>query len=80
MTRPLIEAIEAVMTNRPRSKKLPLDISGSVFQQMAWEAISRIPFGQTKTYGEVAVIIGRQGGARAVGQAMKRNPLPLIFP
>ena len=80
MTRPLIEAVEAVMNNRPPSKELPLDISGTSFQRMAWKAISRIPFGQTRTYGEVAVMIGRRGGARAVGQAMKRNPLPLIFP
>jgi O-6-methylguanine DNA methyltransferase len=46
----------------------------------AWKAIARIPFGQTKSYGEVARMVGRPGGARAIGQAMGRNPLSLIFP
>lgn len=41
---------------------------------------ARIPFGETKTYGEVAKMMGSPGGARAVGQAMGKNPLPLIFP
>jgi O6-methylguanine-DNA--protein-cysteine methyltransferase len=78
--RSLIGAVEAVLKNGPAWRDLPLDIICTPFQLTAWKAIARIPFGETKTYGEVARMIGRPGGARAVGQAMGRNPLPLIFP
>ena len=80
MNLPLLETVVAALENRPTSGKLALDISCTHFQVSAWKAIARIPFGQTRTYGEVARMIGRDGGARAVGQAMGRNPLPLIFP
>ncbi|MFC1532735.1 methylated-DNA--[protein]-cysteine S-methyltransferase [Thermodesulfobacteriota bacterium] len=80
MNRPLMNALKAALKGRPISKNLILDISSTPFQRMVWEKIDLIPFGQTRTYGEVAVIIGRPGGARAVGQAMNKNPLPLIFP
>ena len=78
--RSLIGAVEAVLKKGPACRDLPLDIICTPFQLAAWKAIARIPFGETKTYGEVARMIGRPGGARAVGQAMGRNPLPLIFP
>jgi O6-methylguanine-DNA--protein-cysteine methyltransferase len=80
MNRPLIEAVEAALSNRPLPGNLPLDIVCTPFQQAVWQAIREIPFGQTRTYGEVARSVGKPGGARAVGQAMHRNPLPLIFP
>jgi len=80
VNKPLIREIKAALLNRQRSKNLELDISCSLFQLKALKAIARIPFGETKTYGEVASMIGRPKSARAVGQAMKRNPLPLIFP
>lgn len=78
--RPLIKALTAALIGRPVSKNLELDIHCTPFQRMVWENIARIPFGHTRTYGDVALIAGRPGGARAVGQAMSRNPLPLIFP
>ena len=80
MNRPLIEAVEGVLQNRPTDRGLPLDISCTPFQMKAWKAIARIPFGQTKPYGEVARMVGRPGGARAIGPARGRNPLSLIFP
>jgi len=48
---------------------LPLDITGTAFQCRVWEALRRIPYGSTRTYGEVARAIGRPGAARAVGTA-----------
>lgn len=76
----LLEAVKAALWNRLSQINLPLDILATPFQLMVWEAIAAIPFGETRTYGEVARMIGRPGAGRAVGQAMKRNPLPLIFP
>lgn len=59
---------------------LPLDMRGSLFQQKVWLQLLRIPFGQRLTYGEVARAVGRPGGAQAVGQAVKENPIPIIVP
>ena len=77
---PLIEAVERALDGKTPFRGLKPDIYPTPFQRMVLEAISLIPYGQTRTYGEVAAIVGKPGGARAVGQVMKRNPLPIIFP
>jgi O6-methylguanine-DNA--protein-cysteine methyltransferase len=77
---PLVKAVEARLMNKPINDRLSFDIPCTPFQLMTWKAIAQIPFGQTKTYGEIAEMIGKKGGARAVGQAMNKNPLPVIFP
>ena len=76
----LIAAVKSALAGKAIPHDLPLDITCTPFQMMTWKAISKIPFGRTKTYGEVAKMINKSGGARAVGQAMNKNPLPLIFP
>ena len=78
--RPLISAVEAALRNRPVSPSVSMDVHATPFQWKVWKAVAGIPFGVTKTYAEVAAMAGKAGGARAVGQAMGRNPLPLIFP
>ena len=77
---PLIKAVERALDGKGPAKGLKLDIHPTPFQRMVLEAISLIPYGQTRSYGEVAIMVGRPGAARAVGQVMKRNPLPIIFP
>lgn len=77
---PLLRALKAALAGASVFNDLELDIPGTPFQRMIWKKIAQIPFGHTRTYGEIASITGRPGGARAVGQAMNRNPLPLIFP
>ncbi len=59
---------------------LPLDIQGSSFQKAVWEELLNIPYGQTRSYGQLAAAIGKPKAARAVGQACNRNPLPLLIP
>ncbi|KFE71816.1 methylated-DNA--[protein]-cysteine S-methyltransferase [Hyalangium minutum] len=54
--------------------------SGTEFQQQVWQALSRIPFGQTVTYAHIASRIGRPTAVRAVGLANGQNPLPIIVP
>ncbi|MBU0990482.1 MAG: MGMT family protein [Proteobacteria bacterium] len=66
--------------NNDTGKPLPLDFSCTPFQWTVLKAIATIPFGETRTYGEVASMVGIPKGARAVGQVMGKNPLPLIFP
>jgi O6-methylguanine-DNA--protein-cysteine methyltransferase len=76
----LIAALASALKGQPISENLALDIQGTPFQMLAWKTIQKIPFGETRAYGEVARMIGKPGGARAIGQAMGRNPLPIIFP
>ena len=55
-------------------------IEGTNFQKAVWEQLRKIPSGQTRTYKEIAVLIGRPNSARAVANACGKNPLPLIIP
>jgi methylated-DNA-[protein]-cysteine S-methyltransferase len=57
---------------------LPLAPEGSDFQKAVWDAMLAIPFGATRTYGEIAADLG--GAAQAVGTACGRNPIPVIIP
>lgn len=63
-----------------RSFDLPLDPAGTAFQRSVWEALAAIPYGQTRTYGEIAAAVGRPRAVRAVGQANHVNPLPIFIP
>lgn len=57
-----------------------LDLVGTDFQRKAWAAARSIPRGETRSYAWIARSIGRPGAARAVGQAMRANPVPFIVP
>ena len=64
-----------------RSPQVPIDLSGvPEFHRRVYDVVRRIPPGRTRTYGEVARSAGRPGAARAVGNAMARNPVPLFIP
>jgi len=63
-----------------REFDLPLRLSGTPFQRRVWRALQRIPFGETRSYGEVARMVGRPGAARAVGAASGANPLAIVVP
>lgn len=63
-----------------RSFDLPVACRGSAFQESVWEELSRIPFGETRTYGQVAEAIGGTGNAQEVGAACAANPVLLIVP
>jgi methylated-DNA-[protein]-cysteine S-methyltransferase len=59
---------------------LPLNAGGSPFQALVWDALTKIPYGETTSYGKVAVSIGHPDGPRAVGLANGQNPIPIIVP
>jgi methylated-DNA-[protein]-cysteine S-methyltransferase len=63
-----------------RTFDLPLAFAGSEWQRAVWQALTRIPFGETRSYAEVAEMAGRKGAARAVGRANSTNRLPLVVP
>ena len=58
----------------------PLDLRGSAFEQTVWKALLAIPVAQTTTYGSLAASLGIPGSARAIGTAVRRNPISLIVP
>lgn len=59
---------------------LPLHPQGTAFQVAVWNALQTIPFGETRSYGEIASTIGKPKAARAVGLANNRNPLAIVIP
>ena len=59
---------------------VPLELDGTPFQHQVWDELTRIGYGETITYGELARRVGRPRGPRAVGQANGRNPVPIIVP
>ncbi len=59
---------------------LPLDLKGSPFQIKVWKETAKIPFGKTLTYSELAKNIGHPKAYRAVGNALGKNPIPIIIP
>ncbi|TCP57914.1 methylated-DNA-[protein]-cysteine S-methyltransferase [Tumebacillus sp. BK434] len=59
---------------------LPLDLRGTPFQTSVWRALTEIPFGETRSYSELAAAIGSPQAVRAVGTANGANPIPIIVP
>lgn len=59
---------------------LPLAPRGTPFQRTVWDALLTIPFGKTRSYGDIAAAIGKPGASRAVGMACGRNPVWIVIP
>ena len=59
---------------------VPLAANGTAFQQRVWEALAAIPFGETRTYGQIASAVGNRQAVRAVGGANNANPIPIFIP
>jgi methylated-DNA-[protein]-cysteine S-methyltransferase len=58
----------------------PIEAEGTHFNRLVWKQVVRIPYGKTKTYGEIARTIKNPGASRAVGTANGRNPIPIVIP
>ena len=67
-------------SGKRRKFTVSLGASGTMFQQQVWTALRRIPFGQTRSYGELAADLGKPDASRAVGRANATNPICLIVP
>lgn len=75
-----LEAIVARIGKMGNSSDLPLDVKGTAFQWLVWRALQRIPFGETRTYSDVARAIGSPSAVRAVARACATNPVALVVP
>jgi methylated-DNA-[protein]-cysteine S-methyltransferase len=79
-TAPAREELEAYRAGERREFGLPLALVGSPWQKQVWGALTRIPYGETRSYAEVAAMVGKPGAARAVGRANATNRLPVVVP
>ena len=81
---PLLIEAEKQLTeyfNKTRTKfDLPLDPQGTDFMKRVWKELIQIPYGETRTYKQIAQKIGNEKASRAVGMANNKNPIPIIIP
>jgi O-6-methylguanine DNA methyltransferase len=73
-------ALKKILAGRKPNKLPPLDLAGTEFQKSVWNALRKISFGKTKSYGEIATAVGRPKAVRAVGGACGANPVPVLVP
>lgn len=78
--RPYIRELEQYFARERREFELPLDLRGTEFQVACWQALIAIPYGQTRTYADIARAVGRPQGFRAVGMANNRNRVAIVVP
>jgi methylated-DNA-[protein]-cysteine S-methyltransferase len=74
------EQLQEYFEGRRSSFDLPLSPEGTDFQKLVWEELLKIPYGESRTYNEIAVAIGRPKASRAVGNAINKNPIAIIIP
>lgn len=75
-----VQQILAQMTEHPVALELPLDVRATAFQRRVWEALRRIPRGETRTYAQIAREIGQPTAVRAVARACATNPVAVVVP
>ena len=75
-----VRELSEYFAGRRQSFTVPLAPRGTPFQQKCWQALLAIPYGETRTYGQQAAMIGNPKAYRAVGMANHRNPLPIFIP
>jgi AraC family transcriptional regulator of adaptative response/methylated-DNA-[protein]-cysteine methyltransferase len=77
---PFVEQVEGYLRGTRQRFDLPLDIAATAFQQRVWEALRRIPYGETRSYSQIAEAVGSPRAVRAVATACASNPVALAIP
>jgi O-6-methylguanine DNA methyltransferase len=78
--RPYVDQLEEYFAGHRREFSFALDLRGTDFQLACWQALVAIPYGETRTYADVARAVGKPQGFRAVGMANNRNPIAIVVP
>jgi len=76
----VVTELDAYFTGHLRRFIVPIDLRGTNFQRQVWEVLRGIPYGETRSYGQIAYAAGCANGPRAVGQAIGSNPISIIVP
>ncbi|OZI05409.1 cysteine methyltransferase [Siphonobacter sp. BAB-5385] len=74
------QQLKEYFAGKRKTFTLPLDFIGTDFQKQVWQALLTIPYGQTRTYGDIAQQLGNPQAVRAVGGAANRNPISIVAP
>ncbi|MEG2560255.1 MAG: methylated-DNA--[protein]-cysteine S-methyltransferase, partial [Acinetobacter sp.] len=74
------QQLEQYFAGERQQFDLPLDFQGTAFQQQVWQALLEIPYGETRSYKQIAVQLGNEKAVRAVGAANGKNPISIIAP
>ena len=75
-----VRQLRAYFAGQLRRFDLPLDMQGTTFQLRVWRELERIPYGETRSYSQIAAAIGAPRAVRAVGAANGANPIPIVVP
>lgn len=75
-----VRELEEYFAGSRREFSFPLDLRGTPFQVKCWRALLEIPYGETRTYADIARAVGQPKGFRAVGLANNRNPIAIVVP
>jgi len=79
-TLPYVKELNEYFSGGRREFTFPLDLRGTDFQLVCWRALLAIPYGETRTYADIARAIGKPNAFRAVGMANNRNPIAIVVP
>jgi len=79
-TAPYARQLEEYFAGRRRRFDLPLDLRGTDFQKRCWQELLKIPYGETRSYADIARAIGNPAAVRAVGLANGKNPIAIVVP
>jgi O-6-methylguanine DNA methyltransferase len=75
-----VSELEEYFAGKRREFTFPLDLRGTDFQRACWRALLKIPYGETRTYADIARAVGKPNAFRAVGMANNRNPVAIVVP
>ncbi len=76
----IIKQLDSYFAGKLKKFDLPIKLAGTTFQKSVWKALARIPYGQTRSYSDIAKMIKRPRAVRAVGTAIGNNPIGIILP
>lgn len=80
LCRPAIRQLEEYFAGKRRGFTVPLSVEGAEFSKKVWLELVAIPYGETRSYSDIAKAVGNPKSCRAVGQANRNNPLPIFVP
>lgn len=75
-----VQQLEEYFAGSRKQFDVPLSMHGTAFQKRVWDCLLQIPYGETRSYGEIAAMVGNPKACRAVGMANNRNPVAIIVP
>src|ERR1700678_1368494 len=78
--RPYVSQLDEYFAGQRREFTFPMDLRGTDFQMACWRALLAIPYGETRTYADIARAVGKPSAFRAVGMANNRNPVAVVVP